>query len=202
MRAGKIATALVVWSVVLLASVWFQNEMSEAITPFLMFIPVHLLRIASLLMGISCLIFGIKRWKKWKYRSLWPLATWLAVVILCTCAPLSMLKVRVEHALYASARLQAVQAIEQGDLEPDKLGSVSLADYGRHLSVDGTANVRSGESGNLIVTFWVFRGPLVIPYTAVIYTSKGVPLTNADLFPEEILEQYALDPNWYFVTAK
>lgn len=100
------------------------------------------------------------------------------------------------------ARLQAVQAIEQGDLEPDKLGSVSLADYGRHLSVDGTANVRSDESGNLIVTFWVFRGPLVIPYTAVIYTSKGVPLTNADLFPEEILEQYALDPNWYFVTAK
>ncbi|MCL2637478.1 MAG: hypothetical protein FWD48_03825 [Oscillospiraceae bacterium] len=194
---------LILWSVSVLASKWFSNELV-----WFLFLGVALLLIFLMAWTIFTFIlavkFCIKHIKSHHIKAFIPilitLLITLAVISVYMFVPFETAKIEFEHMLFKNAREKIASDIKSGTLIVSDGGRVNLSGFSKFLSVSGEAVVYENNNDRVVVGFYLFRTSLSAPSLMIIYSSDG-NFDNANLNPYSwryTLDYIELNENWRY----
>ena len=200
MKAKRTILIFAIWGLCTLGFKWFENEMYQLFTPFLLMIPYIFLFISLIVFGIWAIVFLVKR-RKERFKAVIPLIIFIPVFVLFMFVPFYNAKINVEYALYTGMREQVVADIQTGQLMDDGIGNVNLPFGRRFLSRSGEVSIIEHDEDGIIVGFWIFRGLIMGSFEMMIYTSYAQPPTSP-IVGRQILSIERYGENWYYILAK
>lgn len=112
----------------------------------------------------------------------------IAIVFL----PLRDYKVRFDHVLLASKRMEFINELQT---RLPVTGAVKLPHW--WLSKDGEAYVYQSDD-QMMVGFWIVRG-MLSPSWIVVYTTKDTPPSEKDMLCDNVEVIRKLSPHWYYL---
>ena len=190
---------LLIMSIILLmvsfTVAWYSDYLFNQI--FVLVIPLYVLLFACF---IVLLVLSIKRIVKQKeYSNYITFAVLALIVVLVVFFPFRNAKVKYELNRFEPDRLEIVEMIKTGELQPkDEIGNVVLPlGYGR-LSSDGEVFVYQNDENGQVIGFWVFRG-MLSGSIQLIYSSGGEDLIWANETGHPITKIERLKENWFYV---
>jgi hypothetical protein len=196
-------TAAFAAGLVLVAVHAFQWTIVDRITVFLyspLIIAVWWVVVGAGFASLTCLT----KVRTIGVRALAPTAVIVLSVLIVTFAPFTSLWLDFDYWLYMEERLEIVERVAGGELEPNVEHNAKLIGLGDSyplVSTGGNEIVVEEHEGKKYVLFFTFRGVLD-NYSGFLYVpSGGSPSLFSDL-NEEFAQIKLLEENWYLVSHR
>lgn len=180
----------------LLVITYFQWELIDKLTPFLM--PAVYLTMIGLMAGavIPSLIVLFTNWKTMRWRALHPLAVVGIAILIWIVVPMTNLYLDVNWMLKQHKYDTVAALIEKGELVPDSQGHLTLPEEYKSLSIGGGEVIVEGPKDSQTILFFSFRG-ILDNYSGYVYTVKDTAPQDEDYF--QVIKK---KDHWYWVASR
>ena len=193
---GKLLILALVSSMLVILNGFFQWNLIEIITPFLM-MPVWLVVFGFFIVITVRAIFQLFKYKNWQ-----PLAIQAVTILFLIYFPFTKVMLDLDFKMHKTDREKVVSMVESGKLKPNVPDSPSLIQLPKrydHLSKGGGEVIAVQKGERLTILFFTYRG-ILDNFSGFVYSPNGQKSIEKDL-DEDFIEIEKLAEHWYFVSS-
>jgi hypothetical protein len=183
--------------------VWFQWDVAEVVTVFLM--PFYWIFIVGIVLAlVGAAIIRVFKWRKYRSRErlLVPFAIVTVLIFALRNIPFTRLYLELDFMLHTAMREEVVQLIRVGEIDfgGEKDGRVSLPRRYAGLSKSGDVLIHITD-GTVNVFFFTFNG-VADNFSGYAYTSEYTESGIRDIFRIGELQEFAKKKeHWYWISS-
>ncbi|MFD0051232.1 hypothetical protein ACFVHQ_18250 [Actinomycetes bacterium NPDC127524] len=194
MKKNKILQLSLISSVFVILYMFFQWEIIDIVTPFLIF-PVLLLVFGFFIYITVRAIINLFKVQDWK-----PVVIQVITILLLFFVPFNQIILYIDFNINKSEREQVAKMVENGELKPDVSNNTSLIQLPKkfeHLSSGGGEVLveKSGDSYNIL--FFTYRG-IMDNFSGFAFTPNDQK-PSKKAFDSDSKDIEKMDEKWYFL---
>ena len=192
----KLLFLALVSSTLVILNGFFQWNLIEIITPFLM-MPVWLVLFGFFIVITVRAIFHLFKYKNWQ-----PIAIQVITILFLFYFPFTKVMLDLDFKMHKTERDKVASMVESGKLihnVPDSPSLIKLPKRYDQLSKGGGEVIAVHTGDRLTILFFTYRG-MLDNFSGFVYSPNGPKSIEKDL-DEDFVEIEKLAKDWYFVSS-